>query len=146
VIRTSIDVRDSLGTVSDLMRRKSLQALADAAQQGKLAAETKARTTGGRQVSTFATVHAHADGADLVSGIRRRNPLLNIFDKGSLGKRTARLKHPGRRKSDWPVTRRGANPYTAHRGDTTGEGIAPLNVLTTARAAGRRALLAALRR
>lgn len=146
MIRSTIDVRDNFGHVSELMRRKSLQALQEAAAAGQRTAERQAVTGAGHRVSTFFTIHPHADGqGGFVAGIKHKNPLANIFDKGSLGKRTARLKNPGRRKSQWPV-KRGANPYVARRGDTTGEGVAPLSIYTTARAAGRRALLAALRR
>jgi hypothetical protein len=146
MIKSTVDLRDNFGNVTQLMRRKSLQALEEAAEEGQRTAERQAVTAAGRRVSTFFTIHPHADGRDgFVSGIKHKNPLANIFDKGSLGKRTARLKNPGRRKTDWPV-KRGANPYVAHRGDTTGEGVAPLSIYTKARAAGRRALLAALAR
>lgn len=145
MIKANVDVRNEFGKVTESMRRQSLQALAQAAEAGKQTAERQARTEAGHQVSTFWVVHPHGDADGFASGIRHKNPLANIYDKGSLGKRTARLKNPGRRKQAWPVQRKNANPYTAHRQETLG-GVAPLNIYNQARAAGRRALLAALRR
>ena len=145
MIQTKVSLDDHFQVVTAAVRRKSLQALEDAAQAGARDATEHARTEAGHTVSTFRVVHPRADGTGYVSGIKANNRLLNIFDKGSLGKRTAPLKQAGRRKPFWQVNR-GTNPYTARRGDTAGEGIAPLNVKTRARAAGRRALIAALRR
>lgn len=145
MIRATVQLEDHFAVVDETVKRRSLQALENAAQAGAREATERARTEAGHTISTFRVVHPRADGSGYVSGIKANNRLLNIFDKGSLGKRTARLKNPGRRKPFWDVNR-GANPYVAHRGETEGEGIAPLRITTRARAAGRRALLAALRR
>jgi len=145
VIRATVDVRDDFHKVTDAMRHKSIQALEQAAQAGHVAAQEAARTEAGKTVSSFFVVHPTGTHEGFVAGLKAKNRLINIYEKGSLGKRQAALKNPGRRKPLWEV-KRGTNPYVAHRGDTTGEGIAPLHILTRARAAGRRALLAALRR
>lgn len=145
ILRATVDVRDNFQAVTDAIRRKSAQAVEDAAQAGHIAAQERAQTDDGKTITTFFVVHPTGTIDGFVTGIKAKNRLLNIFEKGSLGKRTAALKNPGRRKDFWNVNR-GTNPYVAHRGDTTGEGIAPRHILTYARAAGRRALLAALRR
>lgn len=141
MIKATVNIENHFDKVTEEIRRRSLQGLADAAREGERVAQRQAGT-----VTTFFTVHPTGDADGFHSGIKAKNRLINIFDKGSLGKRTAPLKHPGRRKSEWPVSRKGANPYVARRGDTTNEGIEPRNILTLARAAGRRALLAALKR
>lgn len=141
MIKATVNVKADFGRVNDEIRRRSLQGLADAAREGERVAQVQAGN-----VTTFFTLHPTGTADGFHSGIKAKNRLVNVFDKGSLGKRTAPLKFPGRRKTTWPVQRKRANPYTAQRGDTTNEGVAPRNILTTARAAGRRALRSALTR
>lgn len=74
--------------------------------------------------------------------------LAHIFDKGSLGRHVGGLKRD-RRKDSWTVRRKGTE-YTATRRPevlTDGaRGIPARNIFGPARRAGRKALIAALRR
>ena len=117
----------------------TMRALAQAAEAGKAAADERAQG-----ITEFSVVVPRRTADGFASGIRARNPIWRVFDKGSLGKRTARLKRPNLRKDSWKVSRRGST-YEAHRGDTAGEGVAPRTISNPARTAGRRALLAAIR-
>jgi hypothetical protein len=118
----------------------TLRALDAAAHAGQAVADDRASG-----ITTFSIVPAQRSLEGFSAGIRAHNSIWRVFDKGSLGKRTARLKRPGLRKTDWNVERRGS-VYTAHRGDVSGKGVDARTISNPARTAGRHALLAALTR
>ena len=109
-------------------------------------ANEKAHTEAGKEISTFQTIPAHGTANGFASGIKGRNPLWRIYDKGTLGKRTAALKGRNRRKDTWTVKRGGSEYEARRRSDTSGKGISARNISNAARTAGRKALTAALRR
>lgn len=139
MITSTIRTFDYLPRLTLELERRTVRALNAAAAAG--AAVANERATG---ITSFSVIPAERGPEGFVSAIRARNPIWRVFDKGSLGKRTARLKRD-RRKDSWQVTRRGTT-YTAHRGDIDGKGIAPRSISNPARTAGRAALLAAIRR
>jgi hypothetical protein len=134
MITSTIRTFDHFPQLTAEIEARTVRALDHAASAGAAVANAA-----GERISTFIVVPAHPTGQGFASGIRARNPLWRIFDKGSLGKRHARLKKD-RRMDEWMVNR-GGSPYTASRGDTTGKGVEPRNISTPARTAGRRALL-----
>lgn len=69
---------------------------------------------------------------------QNETPIAWMFDRGTLGKRTKKLKQP--RKESWPVTRKGTS-HVAHRHDVTGKGIDAEHFFGKGRTAGRRKLL-----
>lgn len=135
MITSTIRTFDHFPQLTAEIEARTIRALDEAATAGAAVANAASE----RIRTTFSVIPAQASVDGFASGIKARNPIWRVFDKGSLGKRHARLKQD-RRKDVWPVDRRGSE-YTAHRGDTTGKGIEPYNISTPARAAGRRALL-----
>lgn len=122
----------------------TLRALEEAAKDGQAVADERADG-----VTTFNVIPAHRTATGFASGLRARNSIWRVFDKGSLGKRGARLKRPNLRAAAWTVRPGESNrsgPYTAHRGDVEGKGIAARQISNPARTAGRHALIEALRR
>jgi hypothetical protein len=99
-------------------------------------------------------VHGTVDGYSAGIKSRRKSsqtrggkpnatPIAWMFDRGTLGNRTRRLKRP--RKESW-TSSRGGSPYTAHRRDIAGKGIKPERFFGKARAAGRAKLLERIQR
>lgn len=140
MIRSEIKVFDEFDRVTDFVKLKTRAGLDHAAREGKSVADAQQGSIASR--GPFKTIPAHGTESGFASGIKG-NPLVRIFDKGTLGKRRAQPKRP--RKDTWQVTRKGTT-YTAHRGETAGKGIAARNILSPARLAGRKALLSFIRR
>lgn len=138
MITSTVVVHDRGNTINQLLDRKIVRALNAAAVAAANVANEKSGNVG-----DWAVVPAHGTFNGYESGIRADSPLWHVFDKGSLGKRTARLKQ-NRRKAEWRVVRRGANPYVAHRRDIQGKGVDARHISNPARTAGRKALKAAL--
>lgn len=141
MIRSHIDLTDRMGEITIELERRTVVALNEAAIEAARVADAAANTP--KPIAHFAAVPAVNVGDGYASAVRT-TPLTRIFDHGSLGKRNARLKED-RREPEWEV-KRGSNPYTAHRGDIEGKGIAPRNILNAARRAGRRILIDRLAR
>ncbi len=139
MIRSRVVIHDRLGEVDEILDRKIVRALNAAATDASAVANEKSGNVG-----KWAPIRAHGTENGFASGIRADTPLWRVYDKGSLGKRTARLKD-SRRKPEWPVSR-GSNPYVAHRRSTTTGGVAARNIINPARTAGRKTLFAAVRR
>lgn len=137
--KATVRIVDNTDTLFHAMRARTMAALAEAAEAGRAVFDEKAT---GITEATIVPPRANATGYS--AGIRARNGIWRVFDKGSLGKRTARLKRPNQRKETWDVVRRGTK-YTAHRREVAGKGIAPRNIANPARLAGKKALRAALR-
>lgn len=140
MITARVNVFADFPAITAELEARTVRACDEAAVAGRSVAEAQAE--GISDVLIVAT-HPTADG--FRSGIKFTKHQWLVFDKGSLGKRTARLKRPNSRKESWRV-RRGTNPYTAHRRDVTGKGIAARNISNPARAAGRKALIAGIHR
>lgn len=140
MITSRIRTYDTFPRLTEEITRRTIRALDAAAAAGA----TVASAAAGPKISTFRIIPAHPIGEGFASGIKANNPLFRIFDHGSLGKRNKRLKKDIRKES-WPVSRRGSD-YTAHRRSTDTGGVAPRNITVPARIAGRRALLASIRR
>lgn len=138
MISSTITVFENLDGVNDAVDALTKRALDAAARAGAQAAEEKTGNVGDWRV-----LPARGTYNGFASGIKADTPLWRVFDKGSLGKRTARLKD-SRRKPEWQVNR-GTNPYVAHRRSSDG-GVAARNISNPARTAGRKALKAALTR
>lgn len=139
MIKSTIHTFDTLPHLTEKMLEKTRVALDHAAEAGKEVAEQRAEG-----ISTFTAIPAHPVAEGLAAGIRGSNPLFRIFDKGSLGKRTARLKRPNLRKESWKVGRKGS-AYEAHRRDVEGKGISARQITNPARTAGRKALIERIR-
>lgn len=142
MIGSSVRIRDDFGELTAAVDRQTIDALNAAAAAGRAVAQERSAGTGSDTEWTIIPAHATHEG--FAAGIRARTPTWRIFNKGSLGKRTAALKQPGRRKEFWEV-KRGANVYTANRGDVTDKGVAAKNISNPARTAGRRTLLERIR-
>jgi hypothetical protein len=134
-VKSTIRTFDHFPILTAEIEQRTRIALAAAAEAGMEVANEK-----GAGISSFRLVPVHESVDGYASGIKANNPLYRIFDKGSLGKRRAKLKRPGSRKSDWSVSRRGS-VYTAHRGDVADKGISARDITNPARAAGRKALI-----
>lgn len=141
MITSRVSAIDDFGRVIDEVERRSTRALNDAA---RAAAQTFEERAAGIPGSEITVIPAHGTHNGFAAGIRARGPLWRIFDKGSLGKRTARLKR-NRRKDSWTV-KRGDGEHTADRRDVDGKGIAARNISNPARTAGRKALIRGIRR
>lgn len=139
MITSRIRTFDTFPELTVEIEARTIRALDNAAEVGAAVANAAA----GPKISTFSIIRAHPIGEGFASGIKAKNPLYRIFDHGSLGKRNARLKKDTR-SAAWPVSRRGTD-YTAHRRSLDG-GIEPRNISIPARRAGRKALIAAIRR
>jgi hypothetical protein len=139
MITSSINVHENFGAVDAAVDEITKRALNAAAAAGSAAAEQQAGN-----VADWKAIPAHGTATGFASGIKADTPLWRVYDKGSLGKRTARLKQD-RRKPEWQVNR-GTNPYTARRRSTSTGGVAGRNISNPARTAGRKALKAALTR
>lgn len=135
MIKSTIRTFDTLPHLTDRMLEKTRDAVDAAAEAGQEVAEEQARG-----ISTFDVIPAHDVVEGIAAGIHANNPLFRIFDKGSLGKRTARLKRPESRKEQWKVERR-SSVYEAHRGNVEGKGITARQITAPARLAGRRKLI-----
>lgn len=140
MITSSVTIHDGFGELGEMIDRASVAALNEAAAAGRAVAEQHSAGTG----TDWAVVPAHGSFNGFVSGLRANNPIWRVFNKGSLGKRTAALKEPGRRKDYWTVSR-GSNPYTAVRHDVSGKGVSAKNISNPARTVGRRILIERLR-
>ncbi len=140
MITSRVVVHDQAGKIDEHLDRKIVRALNAAASTAAQVANEKSGN-----VSDWTPVRAHGTENGFASGISSDSPLYRVFDKGSLGQRTARLKD-SRRKPDWEVVQRGANPYTAHRRSTSSGGVRPRNIINPARTAGRKALFAHISR
>lgn len=140
MITSTVKVHDGFGEINAAMDAKIVAGLNAAAHTAAQIAEEKAGN-----VSKFDVITAHGTANGFASGIRASSRLVNVFNKGSLGKRVAALKPPARRKDFWTV-KRGENPYTAHRLDTTGKGVAARDIFNPARTAGRKILNAVVGR
>ena len=145
MITSTVQAHDQFGRVDAILDQELVRSLNIAARAAAAVAEERARTANGKQISTFQTIAAHGTANGYASGVKGRNPLWRVYDKGTLGKRSAGLKGRNRRKGTWTVNRRGSE-YQAHRRDTAGKGIAGLNISNAARTAGRKTLIAAIRR
>jgi hypothetical protein len=141
MIKSTIRTYDTIPHLTARLREQTVAALDAAAEAGKEVADERGQ---GIHDATFTIVPAHDFGERIIAGVLAKSPLYRIFDKGSLGKRTAALKRPNLRKEKWPVNRRGA-AYEAHRGDITGKGVSARQITNPARTAGRRALLERIR-
>lgn len=149
MIRSKVQVVNNFGRVTEAVNE-----LARAAVDAAAAAAAPVADSTSSIDLDLAVVAARGDIDGYSAGIRSRRktsnegqttPIALFFDKGTLGKRKKPLKQPGRREESWPV-KRGKAGYTAHRGDVDGKGIAPEGFFGKARAAGRRAMVAALQR
>lgn len=145
MITSSVKVLDQgVGALQSEIDRRTVTALNAAAREGARVANERAKTTNGKQIGVFQVIPASGSWDGFSSGIKSYNPLWRIYDKGTLGKRTAALKKP-RRKTSWQVTRaKDSAPYEAHRGDVDGKGIGPSHISNRARTAGRRTLIQTL--
>lgn len=137
MIRSTVNAFPHFGELAAKIERRSIQALEQAAHAGAQAANQQASG-----ITDFHVTTVDRDFAGYTVGIRAKNPIWRVFDKGSLGNRVARLKRE-RRKDSWQVTRKGTT-YTAHRRSTDTGGVKARNISNPARTAGRRALLAAI--
>lgn len=138
MITSTVRSFDYFAEFTDEIEARTLAALEEAAGAARSVADERAQG-----ISTFSVVEPHRVAEGWASGISGANKKWRIFDKGSLGKRTAKLKRD-RRKDSWPVSRRGST-YEAHRRDVTGKGIAARNISNPARLAGRKKLLSGIR-
>jgi hypothetical protein len=147
VITSTVKTHDQLGRIDELLDRKTTSALNTAARAAAAVADERAHTEAGKQISTFQVIPAHGTANGFASGIKGRNPLWRVYDKGTLGKRRAQLKGRNRRKTSWTVKRNGSE-YEAHRNPDAlnGKGISARNISNAARTAGRKALITSLRR
>lgn len=136
MITSRVNLTDRFDEITLAIEGRTVTALNEAAAEAMTVAEAAANTP--KPIAHFSVVPAHNVGTGYASGVKA-GPLTRIFEKGSLGQHTGRLKR-GRRPA-WEVNR-GANPYTAHRhDDLAGKGVAPRHALTKGRAAGRKLLL-----
>lgn len=133
---------DGFQRVDERMQRQARHAVDAAAEAAAAVARRQAAG-----ISEFRVIPARGTHDGFSAGVKALNPLARIYDMGSLGKRRGRLKRD-RRKTEWKVTRKGTT-YTAHRHPDalTGQtGVPGRDIFAPARAAGRRALKAALHR
>lgn len=145
MITSSVKVLDQgVGALQAEIDRRTVTALNAAAREGARVANERAKTTNGKQVGMFQVIPAAGSWDGFSAGIKSYNPLWRIYDKGTLGKRTAALKKP-RRKTTWEVKRaKDAAAYQAQRGDVGGKGIDPAHISNAARTAGRKTLIQVL--
>lgn len=140
-----VDVFDHFARIDEFVERRSKQALDAAARRAATVFEQQS----GSHDFGVEIVPAHGDFNGFSSGIRVRNKLYHVFDHGSLGSRRGRRLKDPRRKETWEVRQR-RRRYTAHRHPEAltqaDKGVAPLNLTNPARTAGRKTLLAELRR
>lgn len=142
MINANLHVEDFFPELNAWVEEKLKRSLNEGAAAMKTTAEAQAHGLG--DVGEFELVPAARTYGGFRAGVNARNKKFHIFDKGSLGKRTAKLKRD-RRKPSWDVNRGGG--YTATRsGDLEGKGVTPRNISSRARAAGRAAMFAAIRR
>lgn len=140
MIKSEIRVHEEFDRVTAAVKAKTRYALEHAAREGKSVADAAQGSISSR--GSFKVIPVHGTESGFESGIKG-NPLVRIFDKGTLGKRKSAPERP--RKDTWKVKRKGTE-YTAHRGDVEGKGIAPRNILAPAQRAGRKALISFIRR
>lgn len=145
-VTSRVESRDHFDRVTAAVERKVLNAL-DRASEAALA---EARRQQKDVDFGWEVKHARGDFNGFSSGIRARNRLVNVFDHGSLGARGGRkLVAAGRRKASWTVKQK-HRTYEAHRHSEAltdaKKGIKSRNITNPARTAGRRRLLAELRR
>lgn len=140
-VTANVRVTDLTERLFDAMRAKTISGLEAAENVGKTVFDQRASG-----ITETNTTGVHTTGTGYASGIRARNAIYRVFDKGSLGKRKVKLKRPNLRKSTWQV-RQQRRGYTAHRSDDlAGKGISPRDITNPARAAGKHALEQAIRR
>lgn len=136
-LTSRVNVTDRFGELTAELERRTRSALDAAAVEAARVADEKANSP--KPIAHFVPIRSQPTGEGYASGVHA-GPLTRIFDKGSLASHTGAVKRA--RKPSWPV-RRGANPYTAYRRSFDG-GIAPRNILSAARKAGRAVLIARL--
>lgn len=140
MITSRVNVEERFDVITLEVERRTVAALDAAAETALLVAEQAANTP--KPIARFAVIRAHNIGTGYSSGVKA-GPLTHIFDHGSLGKRNAPLKR-STRKPSWQVNR-GENPFTATRHENLGDkGVAPRNIFSRARKAGRAVLLSRL--
>lgn len=130
---------DRINRVDEELQRRARRAVGEAARTAAVVASARSRDWPFRSKGARGTHRGYEAG---VVG----NPLTHIFNKGSLGRRSAALKRD-RRKDSWAVKR--GSGYTAdrHPEALTGDhGVAARDIFRPAILAGRRALKAALKR
>lgn len=137
MITSRVQAIPRFGELEELIQARTQAALNAAAAAGVEVANARAQG-----ITEFHVLPAGRAPEGYRSGIKAANPIWHVFDKGSLGKRVAKLKRD-RRKDSWPVTRK-RTTYTAHRRSTDTGGVDARNIANPARTAGRHALLAAL--
>jgi hypothetical protein len=140
MINAHVTYEDHFDQFTEALERRVLEALDEGAA---VMAEVASERAG--NVAKFSVLPARHTLSGYAAGAIADNKKFRIFDKGSLGKRHVRLKGNDRRKPDWPVTR-GAGDYTAHRQHVDQGGVEARNITGPAKAAGLKALLAALGR
>jgi hypothetical protein len=91
-----INVLDRFDEMTLELERRTVVALDAAAAEAAAVAEKQANEP--KPIAHFSVVPAHNIGTGYASGVKA-GPLTHIFDKGSLGKRTAKLKR-GSRQAD----------------------------------------------
>jgi hypothetical protein len=147
MITSSVNSYDFFDRFTEQIERRTLHALNEAARQGAIVAD---RQSVGLHSLTWRVILGHGTEDGWASAIKAKHPLWHIYDFGSLGKRGRTLKGNDRRKDSWTVRKRGINPYVAHRHPETltdpDKGIKGRTISNPARTAGRKALIAALRR
>lgn len=137
MLTATVNITDRFPEITRAIEERAKLALDAAALEAARVADEKANHP--KPIAHFTPLPAAPLGTGFVSGVKA-GPLTHIFDHGSLGSHLGTLKRA--RKPSWQVNR-GANPYTAQRRSTAG-GIAPRNILTAARKAGRAVLASRL--
>jgi hypothetical protein len=142
MITSTVKTFDMFPELTVRIEELELHALNEAAKTA--AAVASERATG---ITEFHPIPAGRTAEGYASGIRAKNPIWRVFDKGSLAKRTVPLKRD-RRKAEWPVRpgKADRSGYEAHRRTPISGGVDPKDISNPARRAGRKALIAALRR
>jgi hypothetical protein len=148
VIRSQVKLFEQFGKVTEQVERLAVEGLNAAAREAAQVAQTHASFDLELEV-----IPAHDDVDGYSAGIKSRKQgrssavlIAGFFDKGTLGKRTAKLGARSRRKESWEV-KRDTGGYTAKRHEITAEmGVEAQHFFGKARAAGRRAMLARIRR
>lgn len=137
MIRSTIHLTERFDLITLELEKTAVVALDLAAAEAMAVAEQAANSP--KPIAHFSVIPARNVGDGYESGVKA-GPLVRIFEKGSLGKRTGKLKR-GAGKPEWEVNR-GANPYTAHRhDDLSGKGVSARHPFQLARKAGRTLLL-----
>lgn len=138
-ITARINLVEHFDLVDEAVERKSIEALNAAAVAGAAVFNQRTQLPGHEAT----VIPAHGTGTGYASGIKAKDPLWRIFDKGSLGKRSGELKGRDRRRPEWTVKQR-SRTYTARRHEealtSPDKGVAARQIANAARTAGRKAL------